>query len=384
MTCADVEDFRRRARARLPRFLFDYVDGGAWGEETLDRNVADFRRLAVRQRVMRDVSRVDLSATLFGQHFSMPVGLGPVGLAGMYARRGEVQAARAAEAARVPFALSTLSLCGLEEVGAGTTRPFWFQLYMVKDRGFVREMIARAKAVGCTALLFTVDLPVPAVRRRDLRSGLSGPRTLASRLDWMWEVARRPAWAWNVGLHGRPHACGNVAPVMRTRATLRDYWAWIGANFDAAVTWKDLDEIRAAWDGPLVIKGVLDVEDARAAVETGADGLVVSNHGGRQLDGAPSSISVLPAIADAVGGRTTLLMDGGVRSGTDVLKALASGADGVLLGRAWAYALAADGGRGVEALLAQFRAELAGALALAGRTSVQGLSQGDPVLVRTP
>lgn len=378
---ADVADYRERARRRLPRFLFDYIDGGSGSEQTLQANVDDLRRVRLRQRVMRDVSRVDLKTRLFGQDLSMPVVLGPVGLGGLYARRGEVQAARAARDAGVPFSLSTLSVCAVEEVGAALNAPFWFQLYMVRDRGFLRELIARVKQAGCAILLLTVDLPAPATRPRDVRSGLSGNRTVGSSLRWGWDLASHPAWILDVGLRGRPHSCGNVAPVMPDGADLKAYWAWVASNFDPGVTWKDLDWVRAQWDGPLIIKGVLDVEDARAAVEAGAQGLVVSNHGGRQLDGAPSSIAVLPEIAAAVGDRTTVMMDGGVRSGGDVLKALASGADAVLLGRAWAWALAGGGEAGVRHMLELLRRELATTMALAGVTEV---NQIDRSLLRGP
>lgn len=363
---ADVGDFREQARRRLPRFLFDYVDGGSWSEQTLASNVADLRRVRLRQRVMRDVSKVDLTARLFGRDHAMPVGLGPVGLAGMYARRGEVQAARAAAAAGIPFTLSTLSVCAVEEVASASSAPIWFQLYMIRDRGFLADLLARVREAGCSVLVLTVDLPVAAVRLRDVRSGLSARRDLAARMRWLLDLVRHPRWAVDVGIHGRPHACGNVAPVMPQGSTLSRYWSWIAANFDPAVTWRDLDFIRRHWPGPLVVKGLMEPGDAEDAIRSGIDGIVVSNHGGRQLDGAPSSISALPAIAAAVAGRTIVMMDGGVRSGTDVLKVLGAGADAVLLGRAWAYALAADGERGVGRMLDLIRSELAMAMAMTG------------------
>ena len=380
MIAADVGDFRKQARRRLPRFLFDYVDGGSWSEQTLEANLTDLRRVRLRQRVMRDVSRIDLSTNLFGRDHAMPVALGPVGLAGMYARRGEVQAARAAAAAGIPFTLSTLSVCAVEEVALASPAPIWFQLYMIRDRGFLVDLLARVRAAGCGILVLTVDLPVAAVRLRDVRSGLSARRDLAGRIRRLLDLVGHPRWALDVGLRGRPHACGNVEPVMPRGSNLSHYWSWISANFDPGVTWRDVDFIRQHWQGPLVVKGVLEPGDAEEAVRTGADGIVVSNHGGRQLDGAPSSISALPAIAAAVAGRAAVMMDGGVRSGTDVLKALGAGADAVLLGRAWAYALAADGERGVARMLELIRGELAMAMAMTGVTDLAGLRSDGGVI----
>jgi L-lactate dehydrogenase (cytochrome) len=373
MIPADVSDYRVLARRRLPRFLFDYLDGGANAELTLRANVADMQAVGLKQRVLRDVSELNLSTELFGQKLSMPVVLSPVGISGLFARRGEAQAARAAAAAGVPLALSTLSICSLEEIAAATGKPFWFQLYMIKDRGFMRELLSRAKAANCSALLFTVDLPVPGSRYADVRSGLSKAHTLAAKIERAKAIASRPGWAWDVGVMGGPHTFGNVASAMTEGSNLEQFWKWVGASFDPGITWKDLDWIRETWDRPLVIKGVLDVEDARQAAKLGADGVVVSNHGGRQLDGVASPISVLPQIAQAVGARTTVLMDGGVRSGLDVVRAMASGAKGVLIGRAWAYALAARGGQGVSDILELFRKEIATALALTGVPDVNDL-----------
>ncbi len=373
MIPADVSDYRTLARRRLPRFLFDYLDGGANAELTLRRNVADIQAVGLRQRVLRDVSKINLGTDLFGQKVSMPVVLSPVGISGLFARRGEAQAAKAAAAAGVPLALSTLSICSLEEIAKATGKPFWFQLYMIKDRGFMRELLARAKAANVSALLFTVDLPVPGSRYADVRSGLAKAHTMAATIERAKAVASRPGWAWDVGVMGGPHTFGNVAPAMTEGSNLAQFWKWVGASFDPGITWKDLDWIRETWDAPLIIKGVLDVEDARQAAKLGADGLVVSNHGGRQLDGVASPISVLPQIAQAVGDRTTVLMDGGVRSGLDVVRAMASGAKGVLIGRAWAYALAARGGQGVTDVLELFRKEMTTALALSGVADVADL-----------
>ncbi|WP_165189131.1 FMN-dependent L-lactate dehydrogenase LldD [Caulobacter soli] len=363
MIVSSTTDFREAARRKLPLFLFDYIDGGAYGERTLARNVSDLADLSLRQRVLKDVSQVDTSTTLFGHYQALPVALAPVGLTGMYARRGECQAAKAAAAKGVPFCLSTVSVCDLAEVSKASPSPIWFQLYVLRDRAFMRDLLARATDAGATALVFTVDMPVPGARYRDAHSGMSGPNAAARRL---MQAAFKPAWAWDVGLMGRPHTLGNVAPVLGKTSGLEDFMGWLGANFDPSIQWKDLDWIRDLWKGPLIIKGVLDPEDARAAADIGADGVVVSNHGGRQLDGVLSSARALPAIAEAVGDRLTVLADSGVRSGLDVVRMLALGAKGVLLGRAWVYALAARGGPGVSQLLDLIEKEMRVAMALTG------------------
>ena len=367
---ASIGDYRALAKARLPHFLFEYLDGGSYDEVTLRRNVEDLQSVTLKQRVLRDVSNIDLSRELFGKKWSMPVGLGPVGLSGLYARRGEVQAAKAAAAAGVPFTLSTLSGCSVEEVARAA--PLWFQLYVVKDRGFVSDMIARAKEAGCGALLLTVDLPVPGTRYRDYRAGISGSlRGPASRAG---QVVRRPDWAWDVAVRGRPMTMGNLEKLLGSGAVLADLMGWVSRNFDASVTWKDVEWVRSQWDGPLLIKGILDPDDARTAVSNGVDGMVVSNHGGRQLDGVLSTARALPRIADAVAGRSAILVDGGVRSGLDVVRMLALGADFVLLGRAWAYALAGAGGAGVEHILKLIDAEMRVAMALTACTSIEEIS----------
>lgn len=370
MIPASIADYRELARRRLPSLLFDYIDGGSYAEVTLGRNVADMEAIALRQRVMKDMTRVEMATQVLGQNWSMPVGLAPVGLSGMYARRGEVQAAKAAAAAGVPFCLSTVGICSVEEVAGQGTAP-WFQLYMLKDRGYMRELIGRAKAAGCPVLVFTVDLAVPGSRYRDVRSGLSSKVDFANSLNRLWQGATHPAWLWDVWVRGRPHVFGNVSGAVPEAKGGDDFWGWIGRNFDRSVTWADLDFVRQTWDGPIVVKGVLDPEDAREAVRAGAQGIVVSNHGGRQLDGAVSSIAALPRIVDAVGGDLEVLLDGGVRSGLDVLKALALGAKAVLVGRAWAYALGAGGEAMVARMLASLRAELAVAMVLTGCNSVQ-------------
>lgn len=372
---ASALDYRELARRRLPPFLFEYIDGGSYAEVTLRRNVADLEAVALRQRVLTDVSRLDLSTELFGQQIALPVALAPIGLAGMNARRGEVQAARAAEAAGIPFCLSTVSACPLDEVARGTTRPFWFQLYMIRDRAFMRDLMARARELGCSTLVFTVDMPVPGSRYRDYRSGLAGAPGLSGALRRLWQGMTHPHWAWDVGVRGRPHQLGNVAPVLGKNTGLEDFFAWMRNNFDPTVNWQDLDFIRESWNGPLVIKGILDAEDARAAVALGADGIVVSNHGGRQLDGVPSTARALPPIADAVGERLTVLADGGVRSGLDVVRMLALGAKGVLLGRAWVYALAGGGGPAITHMLQLIEAEIRVAMALTGQTRIAAIDR---------
>ncbi len=363
---AAAEDWRRLAAKRLPRFLFDYIDGGANGERTLAANVDDLAALRLRQRVLVDVAQVDTRATLAGQPCAMPLALAPIGLAGMAARRGEAQAARAAHAAGVPFTLSTVGICALDEVAAASAPP-WFQLYMLRDRGAVRALLDDAWAAGCRTLVFTVDLPLPGMRLRDIRHGMaaSGARPALIRAA---QVLARPGWVWNVALRGKPLRFGNLTAQVPGARDLNAFKAWVDAQFDPGVTWKDIEWLRGQWQGRLLLKGILDVEDARAAVAVGAQGIVVSNHGGRQLDSVASTASKLPAIAQAVGAQTEVLVDGGVRGGVDIFKALALGARGVLVGRPWVWALAAQGEAGVRTLLAQWQRELLLAMTLAGVT----------------
>ena len=369
MKPACVADYRLAAKRRLPKVLFDYIDGGSYGENTLAANVADMAALTLRQRVLRDVSDLSLATEVFGQTLSMPVVLSPVGLAGMYARRGEAQAARAAQAAGVPLALSTVSVCTTAEVARAAVPP-WFQLYMIKDRGFMSELLALTRETGCPVLLFTVDLPVPGARYRDARNGLNAASPEA-RLRQAIDGLTHLDWFWDVLVKGGPQSLGNIAPASTDLGALQEYMGWIGRNFDPSVTWKDIDWVRERWPGPMVIRGILDPEDARDARSCGVVGVVVSNHGGRQLDGAPSSIAALPAIVEAVGEDLTVLMDGGVRSGLDVLKALALGAKACLIGRAWAWALGAGGEAGVAGMLEIMRQELRLAMSLTGCTDVR-------------
>ncbi|WP_114239725.1 FMN-dependent L-lactate dehydrogenase LldD [Dyella sp. C9] len=365
-------DYRAAARRRLPPFLFHYIDGGAFAERTLRRNVEDLADIALRQRILRNMSELSLETEVLGQHFAMPVALAPVGLTGMYARRGEVQAARAADARGIPFTLSTVSVCPIEEVAPAITRPMWFQLYVLKDRGFMQNALERARAAGCTTLMFTVDMPTPGARYRDAHSGMSGPYAALRRY---WQAMTHPVWAWNVGLWGRPHDLGNISVYRGHPTGLEDYIGWLATNFDPSISWKDLEWIRAFWKGPMLIKGILDAEDARDAVSFGADGIVVSNHGGRQLDGVLSTARALPAIADAVKGELAILADSGIRNGLDIVRMIALGADAVLLGRAFVYALAARGQQGVEKLLDLMAYEMRVAMTLTGARSVADITR---------
>lgn len=372
MIISSSKDYRAAAKAKIPPFLFHYADGGAYDEHTLQRNCEDLADIALRQRILRNMSSLSLETKLFNETLSMPVALAPVGLCGMYARRGEVQAARAADKKGIPFTLSTVSVCPIEEVAPAMNRPMWFQLYVLRDRGFMRNALERAQAAGCTTLVFTVDMPVPGARYRDAHSGMSGPNGPLRRY---LQSVTHPQWAWDVGLHGRPHDLGNISAYRGEPTNLADYIGWLANNFDPSISWSDLEWIRDFWKGPMIIKGILDPEDARDAVRFGADGIVVSNHGGRQLDGVLSSARALPAIADAVKGDLTILADGGVRSGLDVLRMLALGADTALIGRAFIYALATAGEAGVTHLLNLFEKEMRVAMTLTGASSIAEITR---------
>ncbi|CNF07298.1 FMN-dependent L-lactate dehydrogenase LldD [Yersinia similis] len=365
-------DYRAAAQRKLPPFLFHYIDGGAYNEHTLRRNTADLADIALRQRVLKNMSELSLETQLFGETQAMPVVLGPVGLSGMYARRGEVQAARAADKKGIPFTLSTLSVCPIEEVAPAIARPMWFQLYVLKDRGFMRNALTRAQAAGVKTLVFTVDMPVPGARYRDAHSGMSGPNAAARRL---LQAIAHPQWAWDVGLNGKPHDLGNISAYLGKPTTLEDYMGWIATNFDPSISWKDLEWVREFWQGPMIIKGILDPEDAKDAVKFGADGIVVSNHGGRQLDGVLSTARALPAIADAVKGDITILADSGIRTGLDVVRMIALGADSVLLGRAFVYALATAGEAGVINLLTLIEQEMRVAMTLTGAKRIADINR---------
>ncbi|HDF7636554.1 TPA: FMN-dependent L-lactate dehydrogenase LldD [Vibrio parahaemolyticus] len=372
-------DYRAAAKAKLPPFLFHYIDGGSYDERTLKRNTDDLGDVALRQRVLRDMTDLSLETKIFGEKLAMPIALAPVGLTGMYARRGEVQAAKAAEKKGIPFTMSTVSVCPIEEVAPAIERPMWFQLYVLKDRGFMKNVLERAKAAGVTTLVFTVDMPVPGARYRDMHSGMSGPNAAMRRVC---QAMRHPSWALDVGLLGKPHDLGNISTYRGEPTKLEDYIGWLGANFDPSLSWKDLEWIRDFWDGPMVIKGILDEEDAKDAVRFGADGIVVSNHGGRQLDGVLSTAKALPSIADAVKGDLKVFVDSGIRTGLDVVRMLALGADCTLLGRSFVYALAAQGGAGVENLLDLYDKEMRVAMTLTGAKTIADLSRDS--LVKIP
>lgn len=371
MIVSAPSDYREAARRRLPRFLFDYIDGGAVAENTMNANAAELASVALRQRVLCGAGEPTLATTILGAPWAMPVALGPVGATGMYARRGEVQAARAASRAGIPYTLSTVSVCSIEEVASHASGALWSQLYVLKDRGYMRNALERAWAAGMKTLVFTVDMPIPGSRYRDNRSGMSGPHAT---LRQYLQACTHPRWAINVGLAGRPLSFGNIEAYTGHKMTMDDYMGFISNNFDPSIAWHDLEWIRDSWQGKLIIKGILDADDARNAVRLGADGIVVSNHGGRQLDGAIPTARALPRVVDAVGDDLTVLADSGVRSGVDVIRLLALGAKGVLLGRAYIYALAAAGEAGVAHLLRLFAEDMKVTMTLTGATSPSAIS----------
>jgi L-lactate dehydrogenase (cytochrome) len=364
---ADIEDLRRLARRRLPRMFYDYADGGSWTEATYRANQEDFGKIRLRQRVAVDISVRRTRTRMLGAEVAMPVALAPTGLTGMYWADGEILAARAAEKFGVPFTLSTMSICSIEDVAAHTTAPFWFQLYVMRDRDFVGRLIDRARAARCSALMITLDVALLGQRHKDLRNGLSAPPrpTLANLLD----LATRVRWGLSM-LGTRRRSFGNVVGHVAGVTDTASLSAWTSQQFDPSLTWKDVDWIRQRWGGKLILKGIMDPEDARLAADHGADALVVSNHGGRQLDGAPSSISALPAIVEAVGSRLEVWMDGGIRSGQDVLRAVALGARGTLIGRPFLYGLGALGEAGVTRCLEIIRRELDLTMGFCGRTDI--------------
>jgi L-lactate dehydrogenase (cytochrome) len=373
---ATVLDYRELARRRLPRQLFDYIDGGAYEEATMQANVADLREILLRQLVMRDVSVREQATEVLGEQLAMPVILGPVGLVGMFAQRGEVQAARAAEARGVPFVESTVSICPIEEVAAATSRPPWFQLYVMRDRSYAEELMSRAHAVGAPVLVLTIDLAVVGARYRDVRNAVVGATAPWVRLRRGLDLVGHPHWIRSVGMQGKPLTFGNLEKAVPGAGTPDAFREWVDGQFDPSVTWEDLAWVREHWPGRLIVKGVLDPEDARRALAAGVDGIVVSNHGGRQLDSVPSTARALPEVVDAVAGQVPVLADGGVRNGLDVVKMLALGARAVLLGRAWAWSVAARGESGVKHVLSVIRADIDVALALTGSTSVAALDRG--------
>ena len=363
-----IADLRAIARKRVPRAIFDYADRGSYDEVTLRRNRADYEALEFRQRVAVDVSAQSLASTMVGQPVTMPLGIAPTGLTGLFHRNGEIEGCRAAQAFGVPFCLSTLSICSIEDVYEAVGKPFWFQLYLMRDRGFNEELMARARAANCPAIVLTLDLQMQGFRRQDPKNGLSVPPRLTLRNAV--EIALRPRWALGV-LFGKRRTFGNLAGRMAGSSGLATLSQWIAAQFDPTVNWQAVEWVRSRWPGKLILKGVLDPEDARLASASGADAVIVSNHGGRQLDGAPSTISSLPAVVEAVNGKCEVLLDGGIQCGQDVLKALALGARGCFMGKAFLYALAAGGGAGVTQALEIMRNELAVTLGLAGLSDVR-------------
>jgi L-lactate dehydrogenase (cytochrome) len=365
MTC--IEDLRQTARRKVPRAFFDYAEAGSYSEQTLAANRADLERIKLRQRVLVNVDQRDTTTTIAGEKVSLPIGLGPVAMSGLEHGNGEILACRAAHAAGIPYCLSTMSICSIEDVAESVDKPFWFQLYVMRDRGFVRSLIERAIAAKCSALVVTVDLQVLGQRHCDVKNGLAVPPEL--KLKNVIDMARRPGWVISV-LRGKRWTFGNLAGHVKGMENVNSLAQWTATQFDPTLNWKDLDWIRGIWPGKLILKGILDVEDARIAAKTGATAIVVSNHGGRQLDGASSSISMLPAIADAVGADIEVMFDGGIRSGQDILRAIALGARSCMCGRAYTYGLGAGGQAGVARAIEIMRSELDTSMALTGVNSI--------------
>lgn len=371
ITC--VEDLRLLAKKRVPRMFYDYADSGSWTESTYRANESDFQRIKLRQRVAVNIAQRSIRSSMIGQDVAMPVALAPTGLTGMQHADGEILAARAAEKFGVPFTLSTMSICSIEDVAANTTAPFWFQLYVIKDRGFIERLIERAKAAKCSALMLTLDLQILGQRHKDIRNGLSAPPkpTLTNILNLM----TKPRWC--LGMLGtRRHGFGNLIGHASGVDDMSSLSAWTQEQFDPTLSWADVEWIKKKWGGKLILKGIMDSEDARHAADSGADALIVSNHGGRQLDGAPSSIAALPAIAEAVGNRIEVWMDGGIRSGQDVLKAWALGARGTLIGRSFLYGLGAMGEAGVTKCLKLIANELDLTMAFCGHSDIRKVDRG--------
>ena len=364
-TC--IDDMRQTARRKVPRAFFEYADGGSYAEETLRANRTDLERIKLRQRILVDVGDRSTKTTILGEPVALPLALAPIGLCGMQHGDGEILACRAAQAAGIPFTLSTMSICSIEDVAEAIGKPFWFQLYVMKDRGFIRALIERAAAAKCSALVLTVDLQILGQRHRDIKNGMTVPPEL--RLGNLIDIATKPSWALSI-LRGKRKIFGNIAGYIKGTENVNSLTQWISGQFDPGLNWKDVEWIKSLWPGKLILKGILDPDDARIAAKTGAAALVVSNHGGRQLDGAPSSITALPKIADAVGSDIEVLFDGGVRSGQDVFRALAFGARACLSGRAYIYGLGAAGEAGVARAIEIIKNELDVTMALTGCKNV--------------
>ena len=363
-----IADLKKLARRRVPRMFFDYADSGAWTEGTYRANEEDYSKIKLRQRVLVDMTNRSLETTMIGEKAAMPVAIAPTGMTGMQHADGEMLAVQAADAFGVPFTLSTMSICSIEDVASVAKKPFWFQLYVMKDRGFVERLIGRAKAANCSALMVTADLQILGQRHKDLRNGLAAPPKPS--LNTALQLITRPQWCMEM-LGTKRHAFGNIVGHASNVSDLSSLGAWTAEQFDSRLSWDDIRWIKDLWGGKLIIKGILDEEDARAAADTGADAIIVSNHGGRQLDGAPSSISMLPKIVDAVGDRIEVHLDGGIRSGQDVLKAVALGARGTYIGRPFLYGLGAMGKDGVTTALEIIRKELDVTMALCGKRDIQ-------------
>ncbi len=367
-----IADLKNQARRRVPKMFFDYADSGAWTEGTYRANEDDFAKIKLRQRVLVDMTDRSLATEMVGEKVSMPVALSPTGLTGMQHADGEMLAAKAAEEFGVPFTLSTMSICSIEDVASVTSKPFWFQLYVMKDRDFVNNLIDRAKAAGCSALVLTLDLQILGQRHKDLRNGLSAPPKFTPK--HIWQMATRPKWCLDMARTKR-RSFGNIVGHAKNVSDLSSLSSWTAEQFDPRLSWKDVEWIKERWGGKLILKGILDEEDARASLDTGADAIIVSNHGGRQLDGAHSSIAMLPKIVDAVGDKVEVHMDGGIRSGQDVLKAVALGAKGTYIGRPFLYGLGADGKQGVTTALEIIRKEMDVSMALCGKRLITDVDQ---------
>ena len=370
ITC--IDDLRSLARRKVPRAFFDYVETGSYAQETLRANRTDLERIKLRQRVLIDVSARDLSTTILGDKVPLPLALGPVALAGLQHGNGEILACRAAHAAGIPFTMSTLSICSIEGVAQAVGKPFWFQLYVMKDRGFVRSLIERAAAAKCSALMLTVDLPVPGQRHCDIKNGLSVPPAL--KIKNLINMASKPGWVYSI-ISGKRRTFGNLEGHVKGMDGVKSLAQWVGRQFDETLNWKDVEWIKSMWPGKLILKGILDVEDAKRAAGAGATALVVSNHGGRQLDGCASSISILPKVADALGSEIEVIFDSGIRSGQDVLRALALGAKSCLIGRSYIYGLGAGGELGVTKAIEIIRKELDVSMALTGVAAIKAISR---------
>lgn len=373
-------DYLRKAKRRLPHFLFEYLDGGSYGEETLRANRSSLAKVSLRQRVLRNVADIDSGNDLFGTRYALPIVLGPVGLAGMMARRGEVSAARAAERIGIPYCMSNYAICPIAEVAPATAQPFWLQLNVFRDRGFMAAKMREAQG-RCPALVLTVDQPQLGTRYRDFKTGMYSPPGFRTQMRRYLQSASKPSWAWHVGLSGKPHVFGNIQNYMDEQGVTDDPATWTMKNVDPAADWDVVRWVRDTWQGPLVIKGILDPDDAETAIDLGADGIVVSNHGGRQLDGALATAKALPAVADRVARRCRVFVDGGVRSGIDVLKMLTLGADAVFLGRAWVVAMAAEGEQGIVDLVQAMGQEIRTGMAMMGARTLHDIERATPAVI---